>query len=110
MKCLDYIETTEHVKSQGDIKKNVMVEIPSLVFGYSKEKIGQLGLDNMSNEKIQNLAKKGLLGNITGNGTRQKIVSEKGVEHYMSEGDEIFMTLPSGRIVMKLPLTNYLDE
>jgi hypothetical protein len=110
MKCLDHIETTEHVKSQGDIKKNVMVEIPSLVPGYSKEKIGQFGLDNMSNEKIQNLAKKGLLRNITGNGTRQKIVSEKGIEHYMNQGDEVFTTLQSGRIVMKLPSTNYLDE
>ncbi len=102
-KCLDYIETAEHGKSQGDIKKSLMVELLSLVLGYSQDKIDQLDLDNMSNEEFQNLIKKGLLGNITGNGTRQRIVSEGEIEHYMNQGYEVFTTLPSGKIVMKLP-------
>jgi hypothetical protein len=103
-KCLSFIETVEHSKSQGDIKKSVMVEILSLVLGYTQDKIDQLDLDKMSNEDFQNLIKKGLLGNMTGNGTRQKIVSEKEIEQYMNQGYEVFTTLPSGKIVMKLSL------
>lgn len=102
-KCLDYIETTEHGKPQEDVKRSVMIEMLSLFLGYTQDKIDQLDLDNMSNEDFQNLIKKGLLGNITGNGTRQKIVSEKDIEHYMNQGYEVFTTLPSGKIVMKLP-------
>ncbi len=103
-KCLSFIETVEHSKSQGDIKKSVMVEILSLVLGYTQDKIDQLDLDKMSNEDFQNLIKKGLLGNMTGNGTRQKIVNEKEIEQYMNQGYEVFTTLPSGKIVMKLSL------
>ena len=102
-RCLDYLETTEHGKSQGDVKRSVMTEILSLVLGYSQDKIDQLDLDNMGNEEFQNLVKKGLLGNITGNGTRQKIITEKDLEYFMNQGYEVFTTLPSGKIVMKLP-------
>jgi len=104
LKCLDFIETTEHIKSQGDMKKSVMIEILSLILGYTQDQIDQLDLDNMSNEEFQSLVKKGLLGNITGNGTRQKVVSEGEIEGYMNKGYEVFTTLPSGKIVMKLPL------
>jgi hypothetical protein len=102
-KCLDYIETTEHGKPQADVKRGVMIEMLSLLLGYTQDKIDQLDLNNMSNEDFHNLIKKGLLGNITENGTRQKIVSEKDIEHYMNQGYEVFTTLPSGKIVMKLP-------
>lgn len=101
--CLSFIETKEEKITQDEVKKGFRVEFLSSVLGYSQEKIAQLDLANMSNEEFQDLVKKGILGNITGNGTRQKIVTEKELEKYMNEGYEVFTTLPSGKIVMKLP-------
>ncbi|MEM3828847.1 MAG: hypothetical protein QXP36_06510 [Conexivisphaerales archaeon] len=56
----------------------------------------------MSNEGFQNFVKKGIPGDITGNDPRQKIVFESDIEN-MNEDYEVFMTLPSGKIGMKLP-------
>lgn len=42
-------------------------------------------------------------GNITGNGNRQRIVSGREIEKFMDRGYEVFTTLPSGKVVMKLP-------
>ena len=46
----------------------------------------------------------GVPGNITGNGNRQRIVSGREIEKFMDRGYEVFTTLPSGKVVMKLPL------
>ena len=72
--------------------------------GYSQDKIHQLDLSNMNNEEFQELVKKGIPGNITGNGTRQRIVSERENEKFMDHRFEVFTTLPSGKIAIKLPL------
>lgn len=42
-------------------------------------------------------------GNITGNGNRQRIISGREIEKFMDRGYEVFTTLPSGKVVMKLP-------
>ena len=102
-RCEPHLVTEMKETAQEDVKKGFRVEFLSSVMGYSQEKIDQLDLANMSNEEFQNLVKKGILGNITGNGTRQKIVTEIEIEQYMNQGYEVFTTLPSGKIVMKLP-------
>ena len=89
--------------TQEDVKKGFRIEFLSSVMGYTQDKIDQLDLANMSNEEFQKLITNGILGNITGNGTRQRIVSEREIEKYMDQGYEVFTTLPSGKIVMKLP-------
>jgi integrase len=102
-RCEPLLVTETKEVTQEDVKKGFRIEFLSSVLGYAQDKIDQLDLDNMSNEDFQNLVKKGILGNITGNGTRQKIVTEREIERYMNEGYEVFTTLPSGKIIMKLP-------
>ena len=102
-RCEAHLVTEMKEITQDEVKKGVRVEILSSVMGYSQDKIDQLDLANMSNEEFQELVKKGILGNITGNGTRQRIVSEREIEKFMDQGYEVFTTLPSGKIVMKLP-------
>ena len=63
--------------TQEDVKKCFRTEFLSSVLGYSQYKIDQLDLEHMSKEEFQNLVKKSILGNITGNGTRQKIATER---------------------------------
>ncbi len=57
-----------------------------MVLVYTQNKIDQLDLGNMSNEDFRNLVKRGFLVNITGNGTRQKIITEKEIEGYINQG------------------------
>ena len=102
-RCEKYLVTEIKETTQEDVKKGFRVEFLSSVMGYSQDKIDQLDLANMSNDEFQNLVKNGILGNITGNGTRQRIVPEGEIEKYMEQGYEVFTTLPSGKIVMKLP-------
>ena len=102
-RCETYLVTEAKEITQDEVKKGFRVEFLSSVMGYSQDKIDQLDLANMSNEEFQKLVTNGILGNITGNGTRQRIVSEKEIEKYMDQGYEVFTTLPSGKIVMKLP-------
>jgi integrase len=102
-RCEPYLVTEMKEITQDDVKKGFRIEFLSSVMGYSQDRIDQLDLASMSNEEFQNLVKNGILGNITGNGSRQKIVSEKEIEKYMNDGYEVFTTLPSGKIVMKLP-------
>ncbi len=103
LRCEAYLTTEAKEITQDDVKKGFRAEFLSSVMGYSQDKIDQLDLANMSNEEFQKLITKGILGNITGNGTTQKIVTEKEMEKYMEKGYEFYATLPSGRIVMKLP-------
>ena len=102
-RCETYLVTEMREITQEDVRKGFRVEFLSSVMGYSQDRIDQLDLASMSNEEFQNLIKKGILGNITGNGTRQIIVSEREIGDRMKEGYEVFISLPSGKIVMKLP-------
>ena len=102
-RCEAHLVTEMKEITQDEVKKGFRIEFLSSVMGYAQDKIDQLDLANMSNEEFQELVKKGILGNITGNGTRQRIVSEREIEKFMDQGYEVFTTLPSGKIVMKLP-------
>ena len=103
LRCEPYLTTEAKGITQDEVKKGFRVEFLSSVMGYSQDRIDQLDLANMSNEEFQKLITKGILGNITGNGTTQKIVTEEEMEKYMEQGYEFYATLPSGRIVVKLP-------
>ena len=102
-RCETYLVTEAKEITQEEVKKGFRIEFLSSVMNYTQDKIDQLDLANMSNEEFQKLITNGILGNITGNGTRQRIVSERELEKYMGQGYEVFTTLPSGKIVIKLP-------
>jgi len=103
LKCEAYITTEANDITQDEVKKGFRIEFLSSVIGYSQDKIDQFDLANKSNEEFQRLIIKGILRDITCNGTTQKIMTEKEMEKYMEQGYEFYATLPSGRIVMKLP-------
>ncbi len=103
LKCEPFLVTENGEANLEDLKVGFRKEFLSSVLGFPQERIDKLDLANMSNEEFQNLVKNGMLGSITGNGTRQRIVTENEVEKYMELGYEVFTTLPSGKIVMKLP-------
>jgi integrase len=102
-KCEPHLVTEITNTTQEDARKIFRIELLSSIVGLSQEEIDRIDPVNMSDEDFRNIVKKSFIGAITGNGTRQKIVSEKEVEEYMAKGFEVFTTLPSGKIVMEIP-------
>ncbi len=103
-KCEPYLVTELMNTNQEDARKIFRIELLSSIVGLNQEEIDRIDPMNMSDEDFRNIVKKSFIGAITGNGTRQKIVSEREVEEYMAKGFEVFTTLPSGKIVMKIPV------
>ena len=101
-RCEPFLTTEVQEGSQSDVKKDLRAGILDAM-GMSQQDIDRYDLAGMSNEEFQAIVRDTLRRTLTGNAQRQRIVSEKEVERFMSEGYEVFTTLPSGKIVMKLP-------
>jgi hypothetical protein len=57
----------------------------------------------MSNEDLHNIVKQRLLGIMSQNGTRQKVIDVQEIERYVSEGWEYVTAVSQDRAVVKLP-------
>ncbi len=101
-RCEPHLVTEVQETNKNEIKKDMRSWLLTDM-GYGQDKIDKLDLADMSNEEFQNLLKEAFRGMMTGNASRQKIVSEREIEKFMDQGYEVFTTLPSGKIVMKLP-------
>lgn len=101
-RCEPFLITETREISQSEVKKDLRYGILDAM-GLSQQDIDKYDLANMSNEEFQGLVRDTLRKTLTGNAQRQRIISEREVEEYMRQGYEVFTTLPSGKIVMKLP-------
>ena len=101
-RCEPFLITEAREISQSEVKKDLRYGILDAM-GLSQQDIDKYDLANMSNEEFQGLVRDTLRKTLTGNAQRQRIISEREVEEYMRQGYEVFTTLPSGKIVMKLP-------
>ena len=101
-RCEPYLTTEISETGVNEVKQDLRIGL-LLDLGFDQDKIGQFDLAGISHEEFQKMIRDLLHKNLTGNGTRQKLVPEREVEKYMSEGYEVSTVLPSGMIVMKLP-------
>ncbi len=101
-RCEPFLTTEIQETNQNDIKKDLRAGILDAM-GLPQEDIDRYDLSDMTNEEFQALVRETLRKTLTGNAQRQCIVPEEDIERYMGMGYEVFTTLPSGKIVMKLP-------
>ncbi|MHB1709045.1 MAG: hypothetical protein ACYCT2_06190 [Thermoplasmataceae archaeon] len=101
-RCEIHLTTEITEPSTNQVKKDVRVAVLEAL-GYTQDQMDRVNLQDMNNEEFQNLIKGFFRKTMTGNASRQKIVSEREIEKCMNDGYEVFTTLPSGKIVMKLP-------
>ena len=102
-KC-ESLLTTE--KQQGVSQENlkaVMREQLLLAAGVTDEEIGKLSPDKMSNEEFQDLLRRRLLGVMTNNGNRQKVIPADELKLHINQGWEYVAQLPDSEIVVRLP-------
>jgi integrase len=101
-KCEKYITTEIRELSESDAKHYLQTQL-LLAVGYRQDEIEKMDLASMSNDDFQKLLRDKVMGAMTGNGSRQKVVPIDAVENYLSKGYEFQSVLPNGKAIMKLP-------
>lgn len=71
--------------------------------GYSREEIEKMNIDELSNEELQNIVRQKLLGVMTNNGSRQKVIPIQEVKSYIGQGYEYVASLPDAEAIVKVP-------
>lgn len=97
-KCLQTIKAEiGEDKINETVKKHFLA-----VAGYSKEEATKLNPD-MTDQEIFNLVRQRLVGVMSSNGSRQKVVPLGEVENYISQGWEYVSAIPNDRAIIKVP-------
>lgn len=71
--------------------------------GFKKEELEKLNLGEMTDEELQNAVRQRLVGMMTGNGSRQKVVPVQEVRSYIGQGYEYVASLPDGEAIVRVP-------
>ncbi len=102
-RCEQYLQTEKSgISSEDDIKRTFKEQF-LLVAGYRKEEIEKMDLDSVGNEEIQQMVRQRLLGALTNNGNRQRVVPVAQVKDFIGQGWEYVAQLPDGEAIVKLP-------
>ena len=101
-KCLKYLETRITELSETDAKLYLQQQL-LLAVGYKQEEIDRMNLAEIDNEAFQKLLRDKVAGAMSGNGSKQRLVSADEIEKYLTEGYEFQAVLPNGKAIMKLP-------
>jgi hypothetical protein len=98
----DFLQTTNAEIGEEKIKEAFKKQLLA-VAGFKEEEIAKQNLINMTDEELHNLVRQRLLGVMTNNGNRQRVISLAQVEKYISEGYEYVTALPNQRAIVKTP-------
>lgn len=101
MNAVTVMMKKESVDEQG--VKRAFKEQFLLVAGFKQQEIDQMDLQEMSNEGLQSVVRQKLVGIMTGNGSKQRVVSAQEVKSYIGQGYEYVASLPDGEAIVKVP-------
>lgn len=99
---LNVLSSPKGVKNDQDLKLAFKKEL-LLVAGYSQKEIDSMNLSAVSDEDLNAKIREKLLGVMTNNGAKQKVVAVADVEKHLAQGWEYVATLPNGKAILKLP-------
>ncbi len=99
---LNLLSNPKGAKGDQDLKLAFKREL-LLVAGYAKQDVDAMNLAEVNDEDLNSKIREKLLGVMTNNGAKQKVVTEKEVEKHLAEGWEFVATLPNGKAILKLP-------
>ncbi|MDG6909645.1 MAG: site-specific integrase, partial [Nitrososphaerota archaeon] len=101
-KCEPLLSTKAESASEEQIKKTLREQF-LVVAGFKKEEVEKMDLDEMSDEELQNAVRQRLVGMMTGNGSRQRVIPIQEVRSYIGQGYEYVASLPDGGAIVKVP-------
>ena len=91
------VEETSEEKLRQAFRKQLL-----LVAGFKQKEVDAMDLASMSDEELQEIVRKKLLGHETSDCTKQKAVSISEVNRYLEQGWEYVATLPNKKVIIKL--------
>jgi hypothetical protein len=101
-KCEPLLSTKAEFPSEEQLKKALREQFLA-VAGFKKEEVEKMKLDEMSDEELHSAVRQRLVGMMTGNGSRQKVVPIQEVGSYIGQGYEYVASLPNGGAIVKVP-------
>ncbi|MDG6925729.1 MAG: site-specific integrase [Nitrososphaerota archaeon] len=101
-KCDSLLSTKAESATEEQIKKTFNEQF-LLVAGFKKEELEKMKLDEMTNEELQSLVRQRLIGMMTNNGSRQKVIPLQEVKSYIGQGFEYVASLPNDEAIVKIP-------
>ncbi len=101
-KCEPLLSTKAESASEEQIKKALREQFLA-VAGFKKDEVEKMNLGEMSDEEIQTAVRQRLVGMMTGNGSRQKVVPIQEVRSFIGQGYEYVASLPDGGAIVKVP-------
>jgi integrase len=98
---ISILETKASTKE--DIKQSFKREILLQIAGYKEEEVDKMDLSSIADEDFQKMVREKLLGAMTNNGSKQKVIPIGEVENHLTKGWEFVAALPDDRAILKLP-------
>jgi hypothetical protein len=91
-------ETPSEEKVKESFRKQLL-----LVAGFKQDEIDKMDLLGINDEDFQSMVKQKLLGEMVNNGSTQKVVDQRDVEKYISQGWEFVAPLSKNKVIMRIP-------
>ena len=90
-------EETSEEKLRGSFRKQLL-----LVAGFTQAELDKMDVPSMSDEELQSIVRKRLLGGQVANGASQKVVSVGEANDYLAKGWEYVAKLSNNKVVIKM--------
>jgi hypothetical protein len=97
----DFLQTTEREETKEEKLRESFRKQLLIVSGFSQEEVDKMDLTSISDEELQGIVRKRLLG-AESDCPKQKVVNTTEVESYLAEGWEYVANLPDKKVVIKL--------
>ncbi|MCW4028356.1 MAG: site-specific integrase [Candidatus Bathyarchaeota archaeon] len=97
------IQTSIIEPSTEEQVKRALKEQLLFVAGFKKAEMEKMNLEQMNAEEVQNIVRQKLLGIMSNNGSKQKVISFTDLKSYISQGFEYVASLPNGEAIIKMP-------
>jgi integrase len=100
--ALRYLQTKKGEVGEDQIKQAFKKQLLA-VSGFTEEEILKYDINKMSDEELHTLVRQRLLGVMSNNGSRQKVVGTHEVERYVAEGWEYVASINNDKAIVKIP-------
>ncbi|MGA2681884.1 MAG: site-specific integrase [Candidatus Bathyarchaeia archaeon] len=102
-KASTLMQTTSSDSLSEDQMRKALKEQFLFVAGFKKDEVEKMNLAEMSDEELQDKVRQKLLGVMSSNGSRQKVISINDLKSYLNQGFEYVAPLPNGEAIVKIP-------
>ena len=101
----EFLQTGEKAETSEEKLRDSFRKQLLLVAGFSQEEVDKMDLPSISDEELQAIVRKKLLGTQTTNGNKQKVVSIDEADEYLAKGWEYVAKLNDNKVVIKMNST-----